>query len=193
VGYTLAALAASAGGVSLWLAWYSFTIPQSAVVQAEAYAQQFGSLRPYIQEGLQQISQHGAFHVSAWQVMTGAPAALLVLSAIAALVSLLALGGHASGVGRVVVWCGGIALAVSAYQAVRPPGNSAVLHPSIGLYLSLAAAVATTAGGLLAHAGESEPLRRWHPDTTPTASGLLPGHADGLLADSRSVPPPAAR
>ena len=189
VGYALAALAGVAGGASLWLAWYSFTIPQAAMAQAEAYAQQSGSLQPYIQEGLQQISRHGAFHVNAWQVMTGAPAALLVLSAIAAVMSLLALSGRASGVGRVIVWCGGIAFAIGAYHLVRTPGSSGLLQPSAGLDVSLAASLALMATGLLAHVSEAEPRHR-HAAVTPVGSGRHPAHADGAWADSRSVPPP---
>jgi hypothetical protein len=193
VGYALAALGGLAGGGSLWVGWFSFTVPQAALLQVESYAHQFGSLQSYIQEGVERISQHGAFHLTAWEVMTGVPAVLLVVSAIAALVSLLALSGRADGVGRLLAWCGGIALALGAYRLVRPPGPSGVLHPSFGLYLSLIAAIATTAGGLLVGDGHAGPLGSARVDGLPTAPGLLSAMPGTTWSEAPSVPPPSMR
>jgi hypothetical protein len=192
LGYVVAIVGGISGAASLWLGWFTFTVPHAALVQVGAYAQQLGALQPYIQASIAQISQHGAFHLTAWEVMTGIPAALLVVSAIAVLVSLLALSGRASGVGRLVAWCGAIALALGAYRVVNPPGPSGVLDVGTGLYLNLAAAVATMAGGLLAHSGEANPRAAGGP-SIPDPAAVLPHAVDPRWSDSRSVPPPSAR
>lgn len=55
--YAIAALGGVGMLVSLWLPWYSFTIPSALIDQAEGAACQFVALTPLIRQGAE-IARH---------------------------------------------------------------------------------------------------------------------------------------
>jgi hypothetical protein len=186
-GYALAALGSVGLIASLWQPWYSFTIPGATLDQAVQQSQQFGTLGPLISQGAELLRHLGPLHVTAWQVFTATPAALLVIGVIAGGLSMLALAGSATGVSRIVARVGVSGIAIAGYRFVVRPTQSDLLHPAWGLYLALGSAVILVAGGLIAAA---EQHRRDPASVTldrPYSEPVAP--SDWVTAGS--VPPPA--
>lgn len=184
-GYWLALLGSIGLIASLWQPWYSFQIPQSLLDQATQNAQQFGVLGPLIQRGAALISSLGPLHVTAWQVYTFTPGALLCVGVVGGGLSLLTVTGRAAGGARLVAGSGLIGIAFILYRFfVR---ETDLLHPAWGMYLGLLAAACIFAGGLIATTPERSQYRP--PLTWPPADGTAPAPAS---SPAPSVAPPGS-
>jgi hypothetical protein len=180
--YALAALGAAGLLISLWLPWYSFTIPPAFIDQAEGVAGQFGALAPLITQGAEIARHLGVLHVSGWRLLNQIDIVLALLAGAAGGASLVSISDRASGAGRLIAGAGTAALLLCAYRTIVPPGPADLLHPAIGAYLALGCSVAVIAGGLLASgqapAHQAQPARGWDADASRWAA-------------STSVAPPA--
>lgn len=187
--YAIAALGAAGLLVSLWLPWYSFTIPGSYIDQAESVAGQFGALAPLITQGAELARHLGELHVSGWRVLNQIDIVLALLAGIAGGISLLSITDRASGASRLVTGAGAAALMLCAYRTIVPPGPASLLHPAAGAYVALACSVAVVTGGLLA-SGEARVSRA--ANTTPWGVEPDPSWSSspGLVSPARSVAPP---
>ena len=181
--------------VSLWLHWYSFRIPDSAISQAEHLAGQFGILGPYVDAAAQVVRRAGTLHLDAWQAFGQIDVALAVCGSMAALLAGLTVTGRASGAGRLMAWIGTAAAVLCLYRTVSPPGPSGLLHAAFGAYLALAAAVALVVGGTLLDR-EPEVMMAAPPPygATPVVTGSVrtAGHVGAVAAATVSASSPAA-
>lgn len=169
--YALAALGAAGLLVSLWLSWYSFTIPAAFIDQAESVAGQFGALAPLITRGAELARHLGELHVSGWRVLNQVDVLLALAAGLVGGISLLALTDRALGAGRLIAGAGTVALVLCSYRTIVPPGPADILHPAAGAYLALGSSVAVLAAGLLAGGdGSVRPastMPSWRPDPSP--------------------------
>ena len=181
LGYGLAGLGSTGVVASLWLPWYGFQIPGTAIDQAVQTAHRFGVLGPLVHQGAELLRQLGPLHVTAWQVFTVTPAVLLAVGVVAGGLSALALTGRATGVARVVARVGVCAIALAVYRIVARPGQGDLLRTAWGLYLALIAGGAVLAGGLIAAAGERAearaPLALESPEAAPTPVAWSTAHS----------------
>jgi hypothetical protein len=182
--HALAALGAAGLLVSLWLPWYSFTIPPSFIDQAEGVAGQFGVLAPLITQGAELARHLGELHVSGWRVLNQIDIVLALLAGIAGGAALASITARASGAGRLIAGAGTVALVLCAYRTIIPPGPAGLLHADSGVYVALACSVAVLAGGLLA-SGDTGVARA----STRTGGG---DSADTMWASASAVAPSAS-
>lgn len=75
--------------VSLWLPWYSFTIPSAFIDQAEGAARQFGALAPLISQGAEIARHQRELRVSGWRVLNQIDIGLALVSGVVGSVSVL--------------------------------------------------------------------------------------------------------
>lgn len=127
---------------------------------------EFGVLAPLITQSAELARHLGELHVSGWRVLNQIDILLALLSGIAGGTALVSITDRARGAGRLIAAAGTLALALSAYRTIVPPGPADLLHPSSGAYLALGCSVLLLTGGLLA-SGEA-PVERAAP--TPLGS-----------------------
>jgi hypothetical protein len=173
---------------SLWLPWYTIRIPASVLDSVQQLAPQLGILGPFVSREAQAARSLGALHLTAWQALTQIDVALAIAAVLAGGLALLASAGRASGTGRLIGSAAGVALALTAYRILVPPGPNGVLHPAVGAYLCLACAAATALTGALGHAAEegepdwTAPASAWAPASDGGAERPLPGSTSGSVA-----------
>jgi hypothetical protein len=203
---------AAAGGVglaaSLWLPWYTLSIPQAALNSVTQLSQQFGALGSLIRSGAALLSQLGPIHLTAWDSFKTVPAVLLVIAIIGGGVALLAMSDRAGNTTQLTMLSGGVASLLVAYRIAVPPGQGSFVHPAWAIYLALVGALAMLAGGFMAkNARADEPRvvtllptpaptppvapQATDPWGTPAATAVSALPADGW-SSAGSVPPPAA-
>ncbi len=187
--YPLAALASAGVVVSLWLPWYSFTVPAQALDRAEALSSQFGILGPLVRQGAEVLRHLGPVHLTAWQALKQVDVGLALVGGVAAALALLVLAGRAAGVARVLAWAGALALALAAYRTWFAPGPSGVLHATWGAYLANVCAATLLLAGLVARSAENRDAE------SPALASPVPSVAgDPSIgwSTARSVAPPGS-
>jgi hypothetical protein len=184
-GHALAAVGSAGLIASLWLPWYTFRVPAAAIDQVEAFARQFGAPGPVIQQTAAVARHLGPLHVTAWQVYTVAPAALLIIGVVAGGLSLLTISGRATGVARLVARVGVSAVIVTGYRVLMVPGQGDALHLAWGGWLALACAAAVLVGGFVALSGERDEGR-----VPATLSPSAPTEPAAAWSTANSVAPP---
>lgn len=115
---------------------------------------------------------------TAWQTFTAMPAVLLVIGALATVLSVLELCARTGDTSRLTTLAGGVAVILVGYRLGMP--SPAGMHLAWGACGSLVAALSVLAGGLL---GASD---RALPEIPLPAINLGQAHAAGLK--SRSAP-----
>ena len=183
--YPLAALGAVGLASSLWLPWYSFTVPDRIISGAEQLSGQAGVLGPLLRQGAEELRNLGPVHVKAWDVLHQIPIVLVLAAGAGGALALLAATGRARGAGRAIAWAGGIALAFAAFRALWPPDFHGLLHTAWGAWLAVASAAAVLVGGLLGGKGE-EAAEEW----SVAAPSQLRTAATPSWSTASSVPPP---
>ncbi len=170
--YPLAALASAGVVVSLWLPWYSFTVPAGALDRAEALSSQFGILGPLVKQGAELLRHLGPVHLTAWQALKQVDVGLALVGGVAMALALLVLADRAAGVARVLAWAGPAALALAAYRTLFPPGPSGALHATWGAYLADVCAVVLLVAGMVARSAEDRDVESPAvASPVPTAAG----------------------
>lgn len=182
LGHVTGSVAGAGLIASLWLPWYSFTIPPAAINDAVQVAHQYGLSPSLISLGADYLNHLGPLHFTAWNVMTTIPAIVLVCGVLGGGLAVLSLTGRATEVGRAIGGAGLVATCLVGFRVLVLPGQGGFLQHAWGVYLALVAAIAMTVGGALAsgeHAGASSDLvldlsAPAAPATTWSPSGSVP-------------------
>lgn len=149
-GQSLAAIGGLGLAISLWLPWYTISIPQSALNSVSQFSRQLGALGPLVRSGAQLISQLGPFQATAWQVFKTTPDVLLVAAIIGGGIALLALTDRAGSTSGLTMLAGAVGAVLVGYRMAVPPGQNSFVSPAWGIYVGLISSLAMLAGGFLA-------------------------------------------
>lgn len=188
-GESLAAIGGCGLAISLWLPWYTITIPQSALDSVNQLSQQLGALGPVLRSGAQLLSQLGPFHVTAWQVFKTLPAVLLVAAIIGGGLAVLALSDRAASTSQLTLLAGGVAAVLVGYRIAVPPGQNSFASPAWGAYVGLLSSLALIAGGFISgrSGAATEPVSPL-PLATPYPAVPAATLWDAAAAPALSVP-----
>ncbi len=149
-GHALAALGAAGLVASLWLPWYSFTLPPAALDTLAQTAQQLGPLGSLVTRGAQLLSELGPLHVTGWQALKTTPVVLLVIGIIAGGLSVLALTERATNTARLTILLAIVGSLLVGYRVAVPPVQADFVHPTWGIYVALVSGLVMLAGGMVA-------------------------------------------
>jgi hypothetical protein len=157
LGQLLSVVGGAALAIDLFQPWYSLRIPQEALDQVNRFASQFdsagaGPLGNFIRAGTAALV-HLHLKVSAWDVLDKLHVVLIVAAAGAIGLSYLSYSDRLRGGGRLIVSLGSFAAGTIMFRIIVPPGpafsGSHMLHPLLGAWLGLVAALVIVVGGLI--------------------------------------------
>jgi hypothetical protein len=159
-GLLVAAIGAAAVALATYQPWYAVGITSARGTGAEqqiaSVAHQYGSpallsMANRVGPHISQVAGRPAVTLSAHQSLHWVGTVILVLAALAALVSLLRLAGMLQGNGGVIAFLGVIAAGCTVFRLHQPP-NPAPGYLSLSLswggWVALVGAVAVVVGGL---------------------------------------------
>ncbi|HZU60278.1 MAG TPA: hypothetical protein VE983_04890, partial [Solirubrobacteraceae bacterium] len=173
-GQLLAGLGGVGLAASLWLPWFTVSIPQSALDAVVQASKNWGTLAPLVSSGARLISQLGPFHVTAWQALHTLPAVLLGAAIIGGGLAMLSLSGAAANASQVTMLAGGLAAVLVGYRIFVPPVQGSFVHPAWAAYLAGVSALAMLAGGAVSRRARPESLPVLEPRPIGSVGGPAP-------------------